>query len=213
MLLAGVWLGRSSRLRRRRRGWLALCALAIGVAIASYPLSVGVVADRRSGSCQQLDAAHYVVTIDPITHACTRLSRGGRTITTYTQAKRLAWRAFIQHPWIGVGFRGFAQYAVQQFEQVHQAPGSYYRQPHGIYHGLPAKHGVAGLLAWLLIVGALIRGWRGRAWDWCVAALLVIGLHLDVDRLREFWVAWGLLAAEQWGNAKPWWRSKQTAVR
>lgn len=179
-----------------------LLAVGLLVAVASYPMTVGTVSERLRGECSSVDAAHYVAVITPSAVGggaprCTRLSQQGRAVPTYWHAKLVSWQAFAQRPWFGVGLSGFADYAVQQFHRKQGATGSFYRQPHGIYHGLPAKHGVLGLLAVFLMLLALAWGWRSGPWDWAVAAFFVMGLHFDVDRLRELWVVWGVMAGCQ----------------
>jgi len=181
----------------------ALTAAALVTLVASIPISIGPRSVAIQKGCHELDSDHYVVTVADPEH-CTRPTRAGRAVTLYSEAKRASLRAFVSAPWRGVGFTGFAEFSRQAFRTEYGQQGSHYEQPHGILHGLAAKHGVLGLLLFPLFAWALRRGWRNSPWDWGVLAFATIGLHLDVDRLRELWVLWGfLLGAQAAGGGLP----------
>ena len=179
----------------RLRGF-ALGAALLAVVAASVPITRGPASEEVFGSCRALDVSHYLA-IRSAPGQCRRLSSAGRAITPYREAKRVSWLAWIDHPWAGVGYSGFAAFSERAFEERYGAPGIHYAQPHGFFHGLPAKHGLLGLLIVLCWFYALRQGWRGSSWDWAVVAFLAIGLHIDVDRLRELWVLLAFLLADQ----------------
>lgn len=199
LTLSYAWLGgavlAAGHVTRRWRG-RALVAVALAVCAASFPIHVGPPSAELRGRCVELDARHLLA-VRTGRGQCQRLSFSGRALSLYWEAKRVSWQAWRERPWTGVGYMGFADFSRRAFEQEYGAPGIHYTQPHGVFHGLPAKHGVFGLLALVAMLAALVRGWRGSSWDWSVVAFLVIGLHIDVDRLRELWVLLGFLLAAQ----------------
>ena len=174
----------------------ALVAAALAVAAASVPIQLGPRSPPLRGACAELDAQH-LLSVHTGRGQCQRLSPSGRALTLYSEAKRVSWQAWREQPWVGVGYVGFANFSRRAFQGEYGAPGVHYTQPHGVFHGLPAKHGLFGVLALLIWLAALVRGWRSCSWDWGVVAFLVIGLHIDVDRLRELWALLGFLLAEQ----------------
>lgn len=199
LTLSYAWLGgavlAAGHVVRRWRA-VAVLAAALAVCAASVPIHVGPPSAELQGRCAELDARHLLA-VRIARGQCRRLSFSGRALSLYWEAKRVSWRAWSEQPWTGVGYVGFADYSRRAFQQEYGAPGIHYTQPHGVFHGLPAKHGVLGLLALLGWLVALARGWRGSSWDWGVVAFLVIGLHIDVDRLRELWVLLGFMLAAQ----------------
>ncbi|MEY2935667.1 MAG: hypothetical protein RL033_6416 [Pseudomonadota bacterium] len=196
--LGGLVLAAVQLPRRWRTSMLVVAALAVGV--ASVPIHLGPESPPLRGPCPELDAQHLLAVYTG-RGQCQRLSPSGRAITLYREAKRVSWQAWRERPWVGVGYVGFADFSRRAFQREYGAPGIHYTQPHGVFHGLPAKHGVLGVLALLVWLAALVRGWRGSSWDWGVVAFLVIGLHIDVDRLRELWALLGFLLSEQWRAA------------
>src|SRR6185295_383242 len=174
----------------------ALGAALLGVVVASVPIERGPCSEEVVGSCRALDVTHYLA-IRLAPGQCRRLASAGRAITPYREAKRVSWLAFRAHPWVGVGYAGCADFSERAFADRYGAPGIHYTQPHGVFHGLPAKHGLFGLLIVVFWWYALGRGWRGSSWDWGVLAFLAIGLHIDVDRLRELWVLLAFALADQ----------------
>jgi hypothetical protein len=196
--LGGALLAAWSAPRRLRVGALALVVAA--TLVASRPVLVGPVSAPRTGECDALDAEHYLVA-PTAPGQCRRLSPDGRAITRYAEAKRAALLAFEAAPVFGVGYRGFSAFSDRAFSDAYGVVGEHYEQPHGLVPGLAAKHGLLGALLVPLWLWLLYRGWRDIPYDFGVAAFLLIGLYIDVDRLRELWVLWGLLAAAQ--NASP----------
>lgn len=183
-------LGAPARLRP-----LGLVLVLLATLLASVPILRGPPSARLAGDCDELDAEHYLVV--PIARSqCLRLSEGGRAITRYAEAKRAAVEAVQTAPLFGVGYRGFAAFSEQVFREKYAQSGEHYEQPHGLIPGLWAKHGVLGALLvplWLIL---LYRGWQSSVFDHAVVAFLLIGLFIDVDRLRELWVLWGFLAGQ-----------------
>jgi hypothetical protein len=110
--------------------------------------------------------------------------------------------ALREHPYAGVGYAGFSDFSERCFVARYGGRGVHYTQPHGVFHGLPAKHGLLGLLGLCAWLAALKRGWRDSIWDWAVLGFLAIGLHIDVDRLRELWLVLAFLLAEQLAGPK-----------
>jgi hypothetical protein len=194
MLLAG------SRAPAPLRRWAVGAAL-LAVLVASVPIVRGPESAELSGPCRTLDVSHYLA-LRLAPGRCRRIVSDGRAVTAYQEAKRVSWLAFGEHPFAGVGYAGFPEFSERRFVASYGGPGIHYTQPHGIFHGLAAKHGVFGLLglcAWLL---GLWRGWRDSTWDWAVLGFLAIGLHIDVDRLRELWLALAFLLSEQLAGPK-----------
>jgi hypothetical protein len=175
---------------------LGLGLLVLALLVASVPLLRGPESAAREGDCQALDAEHYLV-VPRAPGQCLRLSDGGRAITRYAEAKRAALAGFVEAPLFGVGYRGFAAFSDRAFAEQYAHEGEHYEQPHGLVPGLAAKHGLLGALLVPLWLWLLYRGWRNSPYDFAVVAFLVIGLYGDVDRLRELWVLWGLMAADQ----------------
>ena len=194
-----AWMGAlvlaAARAPQRLRA-VALGVTLLAIVAASVPLTRGPRSAELAGPCRALDVSHYLA-LRIAAGQCRQVSESGRAITAYYEAKRVSALAFWAHPWAGVGYVGFADFARQSFERRYGTAGIHYTQPHGVFHGLPAKHGLLGLATWALWLYALQRGWRASSWDWGVVAFLVIGLHIDVDRLREFWVLLAFLLAEQ----------------
>jgi hypothetical protein len=199
-----AWVGgmllAASRARARVRPW-AVGAAVLTVLIASVPIVRGPESAELSGPCRGLDVSHFLA-LRLAPGRCRRIAVGGRALTAYQEAKRVSWLAFREHPFAGVGYAGFPEFSRQRFVASYGGQGIHYRQPHGIFHGLAAKHGLLGLLGLCAWLAALWRGWRDSIWDWAVLGFLAIGLHIDVDRLRELWLALGFLLAEQLAGPK-----------
>jgi hypothetical protein len=193
-----AWLGGALLLALRVPGRLRLVAVPLvllATLIGSVPLLRGPPSARLAGDCDALDAEHYLVV--PIARSqCLRLSEGGRAITRYAEAKRAAVEAVLTAPLFGVGYSGFADFSEQVFREKYAQSGEHYEQPHGLIPGLAAKHGVLGALLLPLWLVLLSRGWQSSVFDHAVVAFLLMGLFVDVDRLREIWVLWGFLATQ-----------------
>ncbi|HVZ31814.1 MAG TPA: hypothetical protein VG963_05280 [Polyangiaceae bacterium] len=194
-----AWVGgmlvAASRVPVRLRPW-AVSAVLLAVLVASVPIVRGPESAELSGPCRELDVSHYLA-LRLAPRQCRRIAIGGRAVTAYQEAKRVSWLAFREHPFAGAGYAGFPEFAERSFVASYGAPGIHYTQPHGIFHGLAAKHGLLGLLGLCGWLAALWRGWRGSVWDWAVLGFLAIGLHIDVDRLRELWLVLAFLLSEQ----------------
>lgn len=196
--LSFAWLGGALLLALRAPArWrsLALGLVVVATLVASVPLLRGPPSARLAGDCAELDAEHYLVV--PIARSqCLRLSEGGRAVTRYAEAKRAAFEAVRAWPLFGVGYRGFSDFSEQVFRDKYAQNGEHYEQPHGLLPGLAAKHGLLGAVLVPLWLVLLYRGWQSSALDHAVVAFLLVGLFIDVDRLRELWVLWGFLAAQ-----------------
>ncbi|MET0413535.1 MAG: hypothetical protein ABW217_19655, partial [Polyangiaceae bacterium] len=185
-----------ARLRPFALGLVVLATLCAGV-----PLLRGPPSARLAGDCAELDAEHYLV-VPIVRSQCLRLSEGGRAITRYAEAKRAAFEAVREAPLFGVGYRGFSDFTARVFRDKYAQHGEHYEQPHGLVPGLFGKHGLLGALLVPLWLVLLYRGWQGSAFDHAVVAFLLIGVFIDVDRLRELWVLWGFLAGRGGGGAR-----------
>jgi hypothetical protein len=197
--VGGMLLAASRAPKRWRRG--ALAAVALAIVVASVPMLRGPAGAELSGRCRALDVSHYLA-LRLAPGRCQRIASAGRAVTAYREAQRVSWLAFRERPLAGVGYAGFPEVSERYFVASYGGSGIHYTQPHGVFHGLAAKHGLlglAGLCAWLV---ALWRGWRDSIWDWAVLGFLAIGLHIDVDRLRELWLVLAFLLAEQLAGPK-----------
>jgi hypothetical protein len=199
-----AWVGgmllAASRAPARLRRWAVGAAL-LAVLVASVPIVRGPESGELSGACRALDVSHYLA-LRLAPGRCQRIARDGRALTAYYEAKRVSWLAFRAHPLVGVGYAGFPEFAERCFAASYGGRGIHYMQPHGIFHGLAAKHGLLGLLGLCAWVIGLWRGWRRSIWDWALLGFLAIGLHIDVDRLRELWLALAFLLSEQVAGPK-----------
>jgi hypothetical protein len=210
-----AWLGGALLLAFRAPARLrpfGLGLIVLATVCASVPLLRGPHSARLAGDCAELDAEHYLVV--PIARSqCLRLSEGGRAITRYAEAKRAAFEAVQQAPLFGVGYRGFADFSERAFNDKYSQRGEHYEQPHGLVPGLFAKHGWLGALLVPLWLVSLYRGWQSSVFDQAVVAFLLLGLFVDVDRLRELWVLWGFLAGQSGGGAGDAGGPAQNALR
>lgn len=199
-----AWVGgmllAASRVPGRLRRWAVGAAL-LAVLVASVPIVRGPESAESSGPCRALDVSHYLA-LRLAPGQCRRIARDGRALTAYREAKRVSWLAFREHPLVGVGYAGFPDVAERWFVASYGGRGIHYTQPHGIFHGLAAKHGLLGVLGLVAFLAALWRGWRNSIWDWALLGFLAIGLHIDVDRLRELWLVMAFLLAEQLAGPK-----------
>jgi len=199
-----AWVGgmllAASRVPRRLRHWAVGAAL-LAVVCASVPIVRGPPSAELSGPCRALDVSHYLA-LRLAPGRCRRIAIEGRAVTAYQEAKRVSWLAFRDRPFVGVGYAGFPEVSERAFLERYGGAGIHYTQPHGIFHGLAAKHGLLGLLGLCVWLAALWRGWRDSIWDGAVLGFLAIGLHIDVDRLRELWLVLAFLLAEQLAGPK-----------
>jgi hypothetical protein len=125
---------------------------------------------------------------------------------SYYLVKKVAWQAFLDHPWTGIGLSTFAIEAERAYQsgRLHQA----YRrvQAHSLPFGRLAETGLVGaitLAAFLVVLWrsmlrtARLPGVDGRV-GWAlfagVAGLLVNSVNVDVMHFRFLWFAVGLTA-------------------
>jgi hypothetical protein len=125
---------------------------------------------------------------------------------SYYLVKKVAWQAFLDHPWTGIGLSTFAIEAERAYQsgRLHQA----YRrvQAHSLPFGRLAETGLVGaitLAAFLVVLWrsmlqtARLPGVDGRL-GWAlfagVAGLLVNSINVDAMHFRFLWFAVGLTA-------------------
>jgi O-antigen ligase len=125
---------------------------------------------------------------------------------SYYLVKKVAWQAFLDHPWTGIGLSTFVIEAERAYQngRLHQA----YRrvQAHSMPFGRLAETGVVGaitLAAFLVVLWksmlrtARLPGVDGRV-GWAlfagVAGLLINSVNVDVMHFRFLWFAVGLTA-------------------
>lgn len=120
------------------------------------------------------------------------------------------------HPIIGVGYRNYGYYFIEEYQ--HQVPGAdrLYttpRSPHSSYVGIIADLGVIGLLLWVTILGlgmiGLVRAWRrftligdSRFASLAESLAMALGVHvfaygwyLPNQQSKILWVVLGMSVA------------------
>ena len=126
---------------------------------------------------------------------------------SYYLIKKVAWRSFLDRPWLGTGLGTFPLDAEQAYQEgrLHQAHRR--DQAHSLPFGRLSETGLVGILtvAPLLVVlwqsilqASRAPGIEGRiAWALFagVTGLLVNGINVDVMHFRFLWFAIGLTAA------------------
>ncbi len=127
---------------------------------------------------------------------------------TYGESKRAALAAFLKRPLFGFGHAGYDDFSRRRLEAIHPGPWIMrYRDPHGIFHGIPALYGLPGLAALILLGLGFRRVFRNhmtwtenRAEPWFLFGILafsLIGLNLWVLRSRALWFLFGLALGER----------------
>lgn len=123
----------------------------------------------------------------------------------YWLLKQLAWDAFLQKPWQGIGLGSFLN-ETRQAASEGRIP-SVYREydPHSTWFGRMAETGIIGTVALAMLwIGMLRFAYRlvaagGRQADVAAAlaaglvAILVISPNVDVMNFRFIWIAFGVL--------------------
>jgi len=127
---------------------------------------------------------------------------------SYAILKRLAWEAWQQHPWVGIGLGEFPSRVRRAFEEgrIH----AYYSggaDPHSTWLGAMAETGLIGLVGlvgyWIVVIRTITtqskcmsdgdEQWRIWGPLAGLAGLLVNSLHVDVMHFRFLWVGVALL--------------------
>ncbi len=128
----------------------------------------------------------------------TALSTGG---AGRTDIWTIGLAIFASAPWIGVGLANFAvantpEAARQALLPITSGEGLANFAPHNIYVGTLGELGVIGIILMLAFLLPLVfrRGWGrdGTVVQAALAALLVIGVFLDILNRKELWLFVGL---------------------
>jgi O-antigen ligase len=202
----------STLLSFSRGGYLALAAVAVGLAV-SHPrrwwLLGGAVA-----------AAIVLVLIPPINHRLAvevDFSNGSNTLVGRFELWRVSLLMLKDHPIFGAGLSGFAQTLAPYWNPTHIDRFIY---PHNIVLTLWSETGLLGLaaFAWIMVAGFVQSRnlWTDGAVEWrpiglgVLLALVAVVVHglVDVpyfknDLSAEFWILLGLVAAGvRWGAGR-----------
>jgi O-antigen ligase len=131
-------------------------------------------------------------------HRLSRTGSGDPNVTERLTLWRVAWEAFLMHPVFGIGYGQFPGYASSMHHIVAKVT-------HETYLSYAAELGVPGLVAFLWLLGAVVRdSWRltrsmgtrtARALFGFLVATAVQGLVNNVDQFRSLWIAVGMVAA------------------
>ena len=194
----------STLLSLSRGGYLALAAVALGLALSHrrrWWLVGGAVA-----------VAIVLILIPPINHRLAvevNFSNGSNTLVGRFELWRVSLQMLKDHILFGAGLAGFAQTLAPYWNPTHTDRFIY---PHNIVLTFWSETGLLGLaaFAWIMVTGFIQgwRGWRTAAADWrpiqlgIVLALVAVVVHglVDVpyfknDLALEFWVLLGLVWA------------------
>ena len=198
----------SALLSLSRGGYLALAAVALGLALSHRrrwwlvggAVVVGIV----------------LIFIPPINHRLAvevNFSNGSNTLVGRFELWRVSLQMLKDHVLFGAGLSGFAQTLAPYWNPTHTDRFIY---PHNIVLTFWSETGLLGLaaFAWIMVTGFMQawRGWRTAAVDWrpiqlgIVLALVAVAVHglVDVpyfknDLALEFWVLLGLAwAGNRW---------------
>ncbi len=202
--------GAATLLSLSRGGYLALAAVALGLALSHrrrWWLVGGAVA-----------AAIVLILIPPINHRLAvevNFSNGSNTLVGRFELWRVSLQMLEQHIVLGAGLAGFAQAIAPFWNPTHTDRFIY---PHNIVLTFWSELGLLGLaaFAWIMVTGFSQgwRGWRKGASEWrpielgVVLALVAVVVHglVDVpyfknDLALEFWVLLGLAGAgNRWNS-------------
>ncbi len=227
LVLAGTIPTVSGRLKR----WVLVCSITatIGLTVATtWAMNFGIPDPRASerqrlvAPCESSDIMHNVSRFDaenPST--CRRFARTRPypfVLTQYLLAKETAVSAFLAHPWIGVGPGQYPRFSRDYFSRRYgngSSDGIYYETPHSTYLGIAATGGMLGIFSFAFLLATL---WKLRHQQfsearttWLVlAALLLIGINIDVLHQRYLWLLLGLIGAKESSDGPP--DSRKTAV-
>jgi O-antigen ligase len=193
--------GAGTLLSLSRGGYLALAAVALGLALSHrrrwWLVGAAVV------------AAIALALIPPIAHRLAvevDFSNGSNTLVGRFELWRVSLQMLGQHILFGAGLSGFAQTLAPYWNPTHTDRFIY---PHNIVLTFWSETGLIGLsaFAWIMFVGfrQAWHGWRGEAFGWrelelgVLLALVAVVVHgiVDVpyfknDLALEFWVLMGV---------------------
>jgi len=196
--------------------WGAGLAFAVVYAVASWAVVVGLPVDpevsRIPQPCSSLDTAHHVVRVErpgwcrPIVSEAPYPHR----LTLYALAHRTTLASVQAHPWLGLGHRGYRDFAVDHAERAAGLGAGGYREAVGLYAATLAHTGTLGALglglllfgvAHLLCARLLGRGretGQGRwepSGEWALTgslALLLSATQTDLELRGPLWLLLGL---------------------
>jgi hypothetical protein len=204
-ILLAVRVGRRAATHKARRVAGLTILLLVAVVGASWAMNIGRPASRNApvrAPCARLDIEHQVVAVDG--DLCQRFLASRpyqHWVTPYGLSKATAMAAFAAHPLVGTGHDGWSRFARDYFTQTFGAPeGYFYDAPHSTFLGQISRFGLAGLggLALFLVAVWRTRPWKQAGTHWPffgVVAFLVIGLNMNVERQRHFWLLAVVLSA------------------
>jgi len=204
--------GASTLLSFSRGGYLALAAVALGLALSH----------RRRWWLVGAAAAIGVVLIliPPINHRLAvevDFSNGSNTLVGRFELWRVSLQMLQQHLLFGAGLSGFAQTIAPLWNPTHTDRFIY---PHNIVLTFWSETGLLGLVAFAWIMGAgFMQSWRGwwrQRSEWrsielgvflALVAVLVHGLvdvpYFKNDLALEFWALLGLAwAGSRWSKTR-----------
>lgn len=203
--------GPSMLLTFSRGGYLAMAAVAVGLAL-SHPRRVWLLAGTVA-------VGIVLAFIPPIFSRITIEFQNVRGTTLFGRAGRLElWSATLQmlqhYPVFGAGLSGFAVRIGPYWNATHPSPLERFIDPHNIVLNFWVETGLLGLAAaaWLLVVGFKLswRAWMTLDAGWrpiqlgillAIVAVVVHGLvdvpYFKNDLSLEFWTLLGLVAAAQ----------------
>ncbi len=186
----------------RSKGWLTtltICAIVAGTMFVPWN--------------KLLERAE---TIQPYIAQSFQSDEGDVTMSTRGYHLAIAFAIARDHPIIGVGYRNYGYYFIEEYQ--YQVPGAdrIYgtpRSPHSSYPGIAADLGVVGLSLWVMILGlgmlGAVRAWRRFSvmGEYRFAALaeslvLALGVHvfaygwyLPNQHTKVLWVMLGMSVA------------------
>jgi len=195
-------------------------AFAVVYAVASWAVVVGLPVDPEvcctPQPCSRLDTAHHVVRVERPGRCWPIVSEAPypHRLTLYGLAHRTTLASVQAHPWLGLGHRGYGDFAMDHAERAAGlGAGGYYRQAVGLYAATLAHTGTLGALglglllfgvARLLCARRLGRGretGQGRwelSGEWALAgssALLLSATQTDLELRGPLWILLGLAVA------------------
>lgn len=141
-------------------------------------------------------------------------------LNSRTTAMLCAGQAFLDHPIIGVGpgmfplhYQDYARWVGRDYEAV-------FRDPHNLYLGIAAEHGILGFICFVLIIFITLRNlhWARRvslsrrpemaymatAYLLAIVSYLATGIGLHLAFFRFFWFMLAMAGAASYIARNEW---------
>ena len=123
---------------------------------------------------------------------------------SYYVLKRLAFEAFLEEPWFGVGPGRFDQVADRAYEERRIHAPYRYADPHCTFLGRLAETGAPGGVSLVLLWAGFLSlrsdkrepsSWIDRAMVAASVGLLLNSVNADIMNFRFLWIGFGMMRA------------------